>query len=68
LRHAAYGVATLLYQLVAGHYPTFAALREKAGRPLPAYVREEFEAYLSPPRPFAVRMAPAPTGGGGGML
>jgi ribosomal protein S27E len=38
--------ATLLYQLVARHYAEFAALREAVGRPLPEYVREEFEAYL----------------------
>jgi len=38
--------ATRLYQLVERHYPEFAATREAAGRPLPKYVREEFEAYL----------------------
>ncbi len=38
--------ATLLYHLVEWHYAEFAALREAAGRPLPEYVREEFEAYL----------------------
>ncbi len=38
--------ATLLYQLVERHYPEFAAAREAAGRPLPKYVQEEFEAYL----------------------
>ncbi len=38
--------ATLLYQLVERYYPEFAAAREAAGRPLPRYVQEEFEAYL----------------------
>jgi hypothetical protein len=38
--------ATLLYQLVERHYPEFVAAREAAGRPLPKYVQEEFEAYL----------------------
>ena len=38
--------ATLLYRLVERHYPEFVAAREAAGRPLPKYVREEFEAYL----------------------
>ena len=37
---------TLLYQLVEQHYAAFLAAREVAGRPLPKYVREEFEAYL----------------------
>jgi len=37
---------TLLYQLVEQHYPAFLAAREAAGRPLPKYVQEEFEAYL----------------------
>jgi hypothetical protein len=37
--------ATLLYRLVERHYPEFASLREAAGRPLPQYVQEEFEAY-----------------------
>ncbi|HEX5420337.1 MAG TPA: transposase, partial [Gammaproteobacteria bacterium] len=37
---------TLLYRLVEQHYPAFAAAREAAGRPLPKYVQEEFEAYL----------------------
>jgi hypothetical protein len=36
---------TLLYQLVGQHYPAFLAAREAAGRPLPKYVQEEFEAY-----------------------
>jgi ribosomal protein S27E len=38
--------ATLLYQLVERYYPEFVATREAAGRPLPQYVQEEFEAYL----------------------
>ena len=38
--------ATLLYQLVERHYAEFVATREAAGRPLPRYVQEEFEAYL----------------------
>jgi hypothetical protein len=38
--------ATLLYQLVEQHYPAFRDLRSEAGRPLPDYVQEEFEAYL----------------------
>lgn len=37
---------TLLYQLVAQHFPAFRELREEAGRPLPDHVEEEFEAYL----------------------
>ena len=38
--------ATLLYQLVEQHYPPFRQLRAEAGRPLPDYVEQEFEAYL----------------------
>jgi ribosomal protein S27E len=38
--------ATLLYQLVGQHFPAFRELRAEAGRPLPAFVQEEFEAYL----------------------
>ena len=38
--------STLLYDLVQRHYPELAAEREAAGRPLPKYVQEEFEAYL----------------------
>jgi len=38
--------ATLLYQLVEQHYPAFRDPRAEAGRPLPAYVQEEFDAYL----------------------
>ncbi len=34
------------YQLVERHYRHFLALREAAGRPLPRYVQDEFEAYL----------------------
>ena len=37
---------TLLYRFVEQHYPAFLALREAAGRPLPAYVRAEFERYF----------------------
>ena len=38
--------STLLYQLVEQHYPAFRELRAEAGRPLPDYVQEEFDAYL----------------------
>ena len=38
--------ATLLYRLVERYYPELVAVREAAGRPLPKYVQEEFEAYL----------------------
>ena len=38
--------ATLLYQLVEQHYPAFRELRAEAGRPLPEFIQEEFEAYL----------------------
>jgi len=38
--------ATLLYQLVAEHYPTFRDRRASEERPLPRYVEDEFEAYL----------------------
>ena len=37
---------TLLYQLVADLYPCFVEQMEREGRPLPSYVRAEFEAYL----------------------
>jgi ribosomal protein S27E len=37
---------TLLYQLVEQHYPAFRELRAVAGRPLPDFVEEEFDAYL----------------------
>jgi ribosomal protein S27E len=37
---------TLLYQLVERYCPEFVTAREAAGRPLPKYVQEEFEAYL----------------------
>ena len=37
---------TLLYRIVAQHYPAFVELLAGQGRPLPDYVREEFEAYL----------------------
>ena len=39
--------ATLLYQLVERHQPELVAARDAAGRSLPQYVREEFEAYLN---------------------
>jgi ribosomal protein S27E len=38
--------ATLLYQLVERHYPAFRELRAEAGRPLPDYIEQEFDAYL----------------------
>lgn len=38
--------ATLLYRLVAEHYPRFRDQRATEGRPLPRYVEEEFAAYL----------------------
>jgi ribosomal protein S27E len=37
---------TLLYQIVAQHYPALLAVRAAQGRLLPRYVQEEFEAYL----------------------
>jgi Putative transposase/Transposase zinc-binding domain len=37
---------TLLYQLVAEHYPRFRDRRVAEERPLPRYVEDEFEAYL----------------------
>ncbi len=37
---------TLLYALVQAHYPDFLAQMAAQDRPLPAYVREAFEAYL----------------------
>ncbi|HYQ71011.1 MAG TPA: transposase, partial [Gammaproteobacteria bacterium] len=37
---------TLLYQLVDQYYPAFADLMAAQGRPLPDYVRREFEDYL----------------------
>jgi hypothetical protein len=36
--------STLLYQLVEQHYPAFRKMRAEAGRPLPDFVEEEFEA------------------------
>ena len=39
--------ATLLYQLVEGHYAAFRDLRSEAGRPLPDYIEREFDAYLN---------------------
>jgi ribosomal protein S27E len=38
--------STLLYQLVAEHYPKFRDRRAAEERPLPRYVEHEFEAYL----------------------
>jgi hypothetical protein len=38
--------ATLLYRLVAEHYPNFRDRRAAEDRPLPRYVEEELEAYL----------------------
>ncbi len=37
---------TLLYQLVEQHYPAFREMRAMAGRSLPDYIEEEFDAYL----------------------
>jgi hypothetical protein len=37
---------TLLYQLVARHYPAFLATLSAHGRTLPSYVQQEFAAYL----------------------
>jgi hypothetical protein len=37
---------TLLYQLVARHYPAFRDRRAAEGRALPRFVQNEFEAYL----------------------
>lgn len=37
---------TLLYQLVACHYPDFLAALGAQGRSLPGYVQQEFDAYL----------------------
>ena len=38
--------STLLYQLVEQHYPAFREMRAMAGRSLPDYIEEEFDAYL----------------------
>ena len=38
--------STLLYQLVDQHYPSFRELRAAAGRSLPEYIEQEFDAYL----------------------
>ena len=38
--------ATLLYQLVEQHYPAFREMRAMAGRSLPDYIEQEFDAYL----------------------
>jgi len=37
---------TLLYKIIAEHYPAFLAHLAEQGRVLPSYVRREFEAYL----------------------
>jgi hypothetical protein len=37
---------TLVYRLVAEHYPAFRDRRAAEERPLPRYVEDEFEAYL----------------------
>ncbi len=37
---------TLLYQLVELHYPAFREMRATAGRSLPNYIEDEFDAYL----------------------
>jgi hypothetical protein len=37
---------TLLYRIVAQHYPAFVELLAGQDRPLPDYVQQEFEAYL----------------------
>ena len=37
---------TLLYQLVEQHYPSLVDLMTIQGKPLPRYVRREFEEYL----------------------
>jgi hypothetical protein len=37
---------TLLYRIVAQHYPALVELLAGQGRPLPDYVQQEFEAYL----------------------
>jgi len=37
---------TLLYRIVAEHYPALCAQRAAEDRPLPGYVQREFEAYL----------------------
>jgi len=37
---------TQLYQRVERYWPEFRRLRARAGRPLPAYVEQEFDAYL----------------------
>jgi hypothetical protein len=39
--------STLSYGLVEQHYPAFRKLRAESGRPLPGYVEQEFEAYLT---------------------
>ena len=37
---------TLLYRIVAQHYPPFVEHMACRGRPLPDYVQQEFESYL----------------------
>lgn len=38
--------STLLYQLVEQHYPAFREMCAMAGRSLPDYIEDEFDAYL----------------------
>jgi len=38
---------SVLYQVVQEHYLTFLWLREEEGRPLPGFIRREFERYLA---------------------
>lgn len=38
---------TALYQVVLENYRTFVSLREEEGRPLPAFVRKEFEKFIA---------------------
>ena len=37
---------TPCYKILQGHLDTFIAEREAEGRPLPDYIKEEFEAYM----------------------
>ena len=37
---------TVLYRIVAQHYPLFVTHMDQQGRPLPDYVQREFEDYL----------------------
>ncbi len=40
---------TLLYQLIQAHYPVFEAHCAEQGKPLPAYLCQEFTDYLKWP-------------------